>query len=460
MKKNFRSLPSVDKLLKKDAIESLIKAHSRYLVVGIIRDVVQKYREKINSSSSDNPVEEEVLIKEIKERVDDFMSSGIKKVINATGIVIHTNLGRALLCKNAVNAAIEAAENYSNLEFDLNTGERGSRMSHVQDLLCHLTGAEESLVLNNNAGAVFLALNSLACRKEVVISRGELVEIGGSFRLPEIMERSGTLLREIGTTNRTVINDYLSGISENTGLLLKVKKSNFKMTGYTAEVSLKEIVSIGRERNIPVMEDMGSGCFIDLSSYGLKTDTVNSVLKTGVDIVTFSGDKLLGGPQAGIILGKKEIVNIIRKNPLTRILRVDKLTLSALFATLRLYYDKEKAISQIPTIAMLTKPLAEIEKKAGKLYNKLKRTISSGFIIEILDDFSAVGGGALTGEFLPTKIVSICHKRISLRQLFNSLLKSDPPMVSRIKNDKIYLDLRTIKDYELNYIEKILTRLL
>jgi L-seryl-tRNA(Ser) seleniumtransferase len=460
MRKNFKSLPSVDKLLKKEKIKSIIKEYSRHLVIEVIREVIQNYREKIDSSFLDKPIDEKDLVKEIAEKVAIFVSKGIKKVINATGIVIHTNLGRSILCKNAINAMIEVAENYSNLEFDLDKGERGSRLNHVQDLLCSLTGAEASLVLNNNASAVFLALNSLAFKKEIVISRGELIEIGGSFRLPEIMERSGTFLKEIGTTNKTNVADYLNGITENTGLLLKVKASNFKIIGYTAEVSLKEVVEIGREKNIPVMEDMGSGCFIDLSSYGLQTDTVNNILKTGVDIVTFSGDKLLGGPQAGIILGKKELLKIIKANPLTRILRIDKLTLSSLEATLRLYYNKEKAMIKIPTIAMLIKPFSEIEKKAKKLYNNLNKTISSGFKIEVLDDFSAVGGGALPGELLPTKIVAISHKRMSLNKLFKCLLKSDPSVVSRIKNDKIYFDLRTVKDDELDSIEKILIEIL
>jgi L-seryl-tRNA(Ser) seleniumtransferase len=339
--KYLRTLPAVDELLHHPQVQTLLQMHSRTLVVDSIRKVLSEKRSVILRDGEEKAAAAVNLTPEkwssaIEEQVTASLRPSLQPVINATGVVLHTNLGRAPLFEEALRNLMEIAGGYSNLELNLETGERGSRYEHVEELLCRISGAESGLVVNNNAGAVLLALNSLAEGREVIVSRGELVEIGGSFRIPDVMKKSGARLVEVGATNRTHRRDYEQAITENTALLLKVHTSNFRILGFTAEVSRKELAELGRAKGLPVMEDLGSGCFLDLAPYGIEHEpTVQESLQAGVDVVTFSGDKLLGGPQAGMILGKKEFIDLIKKNPLNRALRIDKLTLAGLESTLR-----------------------------------------------------------------------------------------------------------------------------
>jgi len=370
-------------------------------------------------------------------------------VINATGVVLHTNLGRAPLSAEALRNLVEVAGGYSNLEFNLETGERGSRYEHVEDLLCRISGAESALVVNNNAGAVLLALNTLAEGKEVIVSRGQLVEIGGSFRIPDVMRKSGARLVEVGTTNRTHPGDYERAITAETALLLKVHASNFRILGFTAEVSLKDLVALAGARGLPVMEDLGSGCFVDLSAYGIEHEpTVQEAVQAGADVVTFSGDKLLGGPQAGIILGKKKFIDPIKKNPLNRALRIDKLTLAGMEATLKIYLDPSRVIKALPALGMMTWPAEEVKKRAGRFRRKVGRELPAGYQVTLREDSSQVGGGALPLQALPTWVVAIRPLLLSAASLEERLRKSDPPVIARVKEEEVLLDLRTVAGEE------------
>lgn len=386
----------------------------------------------------------------IKEVFKEYEKPSLRKVINATGIVIHTNLGRAPLSKRVIEEIIKVAKYYSNLEFDLKEGKRGSRYIHVEEILKEITEAESALVVNNNAGAVLISLNTLAYRKEVIVSRGELVEIGGSFRIPEVMKWAGCILKEVGTTNKTHLFDYENAITENTALLLKVHKSNFEITGFTKEVSVEELVKLGKKVGLPVMKDLGSGCFIDFSKYGLKKEpTVQEVLKAGVDIVTFSGDKLLGGPQAGIILGKKEFIEKIKKNPLNRALRIDKLTLAGLEATLRLYRDEILAIEHIPILKMILISKEELKKKARYLYRKLKELKLKDFEFKIIETISKTGGGALPTLDLTSYAIAV-NSRFSPQTIQKALRENEPPIITRIEENKLLIDVRCLfeEDYK------------
>jgi L-seryl-tRNA(Ser) seleniumtransferase len=345
---------------------------------------------------------------------------------------------------------MDVARNYSNLEYDLDLGERGSRYTHVEGILCRLSGAESAMVVNNNAGAVLLALNTLAEGKEVIVSRGELVEIGGTFRIPDVMKRSGALLREVGTTNRTYISDYQKAMGPQTALLLKVHTSNFRVMGFTSDTSLQDLVQLGRQHHLPIMNDLGSGCFLDLTQYGLeKEPTVQEAIKTDVDVVTFSGDKLLGGPQAGIILGKKNFLDLIKVNPLTRALRIDKLTLAALESTLFLYLDEERAMEEIPTLRMLKVDLSILKKRGRRLLKKLSETIKKRTKLALKEEVSQVGGGALPLQELPTIVLALKPIDFSVNRLEESLRKVEPPIISRISKDELILDMRTVFDEEI-----------
>ncbi|MBL0717269.1 MAG: L-seryl-tRNA(Sec) selenium transferase, partial [Desulfosarcina sp.] len=363
-RKHLKLLPGVDHILENAKEDSFFNDVPKSVLIKSVRSVIAKLRKAIldnNKKISDSDLTDTSILLDAAKLVQEDMRPNFKRVINATGVVVHTNLGRSLLTTAALENIIEIAGGYSNLEFDLLTGKRGSRYSLVEDILCEISGAESAMVVNNNAGAVFLSLNTLAPQKEVIVSRGELVEIGGSFRIPDVMEKSGAILKEVGTTNRTHLKDYENAISENTGLLLKVHTSNYSVVGFTAAVSLEEMVALGNGRILPVMEDLGSGTFIDFSKYNMiKEPTIQESVASGADIITFSGDKLLGGPQAGIIIGSKIIVDRIKQNPLARAVRIDKLTLAALESTLSLYRQPEKAVKTIPTLRMLTIPLSDI----------------------------------------------------------------------------------------------------
>ena len=353
------------------------------------------------------------------------------------------------------------AGRYSNLEYDIAAGKRGSRHSSVEGLLCEISGAEAALAVNNNAGAVLLCLETFARNKEVIVSRGELVEIGGSFRVPDVMAKSGGILREVGTTNRTHLGDYDNAIGENTALMLKVHRSNYSVIGFTAEVSLRELVELGADRGIPVMEDLGSGTFIDFSKYGLvREPTVQDSVASGTDVVTFSGDKLLGGPQAGIIVGKKSIVERIRQNPLARALRIDKLTLAALETILRLYRDEEKAVRMIPTLRMLTMNIEAIEERSSRLAEELRAVGQSQLDISIIERSSRAGGGALPMMELPSRCLRIRLEGMSANALEKRMRGYQPPIIGRIEDDAFIVDPRTLDEDDLPIIKKAFEKVL
>jgi L-seryl-tRNA(Ser) seleniumtransferase len=447
-------IPKVDEVLDHPGVSEWLKQYPRKVVVEAIRRGLDGLRENLLSSPEPETLDKtffsvERLLPMVNEAIENQTALRLKRVINATGVVIHTNLGRSLLPSCAIAHMDEVSGRFCNLEYDLEEGTRGSRYVHVEEILCTLTGAEAALVVNNNAGAVLLVLNTLAEGKEVIVSRGQLVEIGGAFRVPDVMRRSGARLVEVGTTNRTHPEDYHRAIGEETALLLKVHTSNFKIVGFTAEVTLKDLVDLGRRTGVPVMEDLGSGCFLDLSRFGFKEEPlVQTSIKAGADVVTFSGDKLLGGPQGGIILGKEDIIRRIRANPMNRALRIDKLTLAALESTLRLYLDEERALREIPTLAMLTVSETRLARKARRLAGRIRSEVGDRIEVAVCRDISQVGGGAYPLQELPTRVVSVRAKRVSSNDLEARLRAHRPPVIARIRRDELVLDLRTIQDDE------------
>ncbi|MGZ3513399.1 MAG: L-seryl-tRNA(Sec) selenium transferase [Thermodesulfobacteriota bacterium] len=451
----LRKIPSVDEILSRPEILDLLKIHPRNVVVEAVRKGLGRLREEILhqeelSESGDSLFSFEHLYPLFQKEIQLQIQPRLRRVINATGVVIHTNLGRAPLHASAIQHLIEVSKTYSNLEYDLNRGERGSRYTHVEEILCRLSGAESALVVNNNAGAVLLVLNALAEGKEVIVSRGELVEIGGAFRIPDVMKRSGALLREVGTTNRTHFDDYQKAIGPATALLLKVHTSNFRVMGFVSEVSLEDLVQLGKQHQLPVVDDLGSGCLIDLTRYGLeKEPTVQETIQTGVDVVTFSGDKLLGGPQAGIILGKKRFLDLFKANPLTRALRIDKLTLAALESTLLLYHDEKAAMEEIPTLRMLSLDTGKLKRRGKRLLKRLAAIENKRMAFALKEDTSQVGGGALPLQELPTAVIAIKPRDFSVNSLEENLRKGDPPIISRISREELILDMRTVFDEEI-----------
>jgi L-seryl-tRNA(Ser) seleniumtransferase len=464
-KDRLRSIPSVDKILERADIKELLNQHSRGIVLKGIQSYLQKVREQIVISQKSGPDSEKVKVEitasEVEKEINSFSLTLLEKVINATGVILHTNLGRSILPEEAIMNMQEIAHSYSNLEYNIKEGNRGSRYSHVEELLCEISGGESAFVVNNNAGALLLALNSLSNGKEAIVSRGELIEIGGSFRIPDVMKRSGAVMIEVGTTNKTHLIDYEGAINDRTGILLKVHTSNYHVVGFTSEVDLQSLITLGRERTLPVVNDLGSGCLIDFSPYGLVHEpTVQEVIKTGIDVVTFSGDKLLGGPQAGIIIGKKRMLDKLMKNPLNRALRIDKLTLAALESTLRLYLDNETVIQKVPTLRMLTLPLKKIEGRACKMKDRLDKKLPDHVDIQIVNDTSQVGGGALPSQELPTKVVALRSNRVTVQEVEEKLRKNKPSIITRINNDQIRIDLRTVAEKEEEDIERALTNIL
>jgi L-seryl-tRNA(Ser) seleniumtransferase len=453
----LRKIPKVDELLAAREVKELLAIHPVEVVREGIRNGLERLRQTIQSAAKAEDITNETftlsrLLPLFQEEIAKQVSPHLRRAINATGVVIHTNLGRSPLSERALRAVEEVSKGYSNLEYDLSEGTRGSRYAHVEEILLRLSGAEEGIVVNNNAGAVLLALNTLAAGKEVIVSRGELVEIGGAFRIPDVMARSGATLREVGTTNRTHLRDYEEAINDNTALLLKVHTSNYRVVGFTAEASLEELVRLGMKYNRPVLNDLGSGCLIDLSVYGLeKEPTVQEAMAAGADVVTFSGDKLLGGPQAGIILGKKELIDGIKANPLNRALRIDKLTLAALESTLIAYLSEGGAIQEIPTLRMLTIPLEDLRKRARRLARLLKGE-TNGASIEIIKENSQVGGGSLPLQNLPTWAVTVKPRKARVEALETELRNQDPPIIARITDDRLILDFRTIQADEFRTI--------
>ena len=450
-------LPGVDHILELAGAIAFFDNIPKTVMVNSIRKTLETLRIGILAPERNIRAEslsEERIIEMVAAVAKKTMTLNLTNLVNATGIVVHTNLGRSLLPGQVIENIAAIAGRYSNLEYDLEAGKRGSRYSNIEDILCEISGAQAAMVVNNNAGAVLLCLDTIARGREVIVSRGELVEIGGSFRIPDVMAKSGSVLKEVGTTNRTHKKDYENAVNENTALLLKVHRSNYSVIGFTSEVSLKELVEIGNRHSRPVMEDLGSGTFIDFSKYGLvKEPTVQDSVAAGADVVTFSGDKLLGGPQAGIIVGKKHHLEQIKKNPLARALRIDKLTLAALEATFYLYRDEAKAVRRIPTLRMLTMDINEIEQKALKLKKNLKKLDTSRLRIDLTELFSKAGGGALPLLELPSKCLRIKIEGLSVNTLEKNMRKNSPPIIGRIEDDAFIIDPRTLQDDDLPIIE-------
>ncbi len=455
----LRKLPAISVILEQVRIKDLGSHCPHVLISEAASETVQGIREAILAVEQDgkeaadrNTITNldqitalDTIVDLVVKKVHEKTGPNLRKVINATGIVLHTNLGRAVLAAPAVKAINEVAANYSNLELDLATGERGTRYAHIEELVCRLTGAEAGMVVNNNAAAVLLVLNTLAKDREVIVSRGQLVEIGGSFRIPDVMTQSGAVLVEVGTTNKTHLRDYENAVTENTALLLKVHTSNYRVIGFTAEVSSGELAALGRKQGLAVYEDLGSGVLVDFAEYGISHEpTVRESIKAGIDIVTCSGDKLFGGPQAGIIVGRKYIIDKIKQNPLTRALRVDKFTLAAMEATLRLYFDEEKAVAGIPTLRMIMMQPEEIRSRAENLQKLFRERAGNGVDTEIIAGFSQVGGGALPEENLPTFLVSVRPKSLSVNTLEKRFRELEPPVLARIQKDRLLFDPRTL----------------
>ena len=445
----LRSLPKVDEVLRQPAIAALDLPQS--VITDLVRQHIDGLRRRVLDSDLQTLPSMEDLCAEICTAAKAAAKPSLRPVINATGITLHTNLGRACLSEKAVQDAADAARRYSTLEYDVESGQRGSRYSHVEKLLCKITGAEAAMVVNNNAAAVLLILSALGKGGEVITSRGELVEIGGSFRIPEIMEQCGCSLREVGATNKTHLRDYERAICEDTRALLKVHTSNFRIMGFTESVSLQELVELGKQTGLPVIEDLGSGCFFDLETLGIHDEpTVMNSVKAGVDIISFSGDKLLGGPQAGIILCKEKWMKILKSHPLTRAMRVDKMTLAALEATLDTYLDPQKAQQEIPTIRMLAIDPALLKLRAEALYEKLT---ALGVTCQVIPEQDQVGGGSVPTQLLPTWAVAVDPQNVTVDGLEERLRKqSDIPIIGRIVKDRYLLDTRTLWEEDFDYI--------
>ncbi|MDH7602083.1 MAG: L-seryl-tRNA(Sec) selenium transferase [Armatimonadota bacterium] len=446
----YRKLPSVDELLREDQANNLLSRYPRSAVVDAFREALQRARAAVaNGTSAPN---RSAILKSAEEILARKVKMSLRPAINATGIIIHTGLGRAVLSKPAVEALVSAASNHSLLEMDVETGKRGSRQKHVESLLTELTGAESALVVNNNAGAVMLVVNSLAFEKEVIISRGQLVEIGGSFRMPDIIQRAGARLVEVGTTNRTRISDYEQALTENTGLILRCHPSNYKITGFVEETPIEALVELGHRAGVPVADDLGSGALIDVTKYGLEYEpTVQDSIKAGADIVTFSGDKLLGASQAGIILGRADLVRTCRSNPLARALRIDKLCLAALEATLRVYRFGDPA-SEIPVISAISRPLSNIERQARNLARSINGLHIDGLRASVVRVFSQIGGGSLPGQELESRAVALQSDALNAEDLSERFRGYEPPIFGRIVQDAFVLDMRTVTPQETRQI--------
>ncbi len=463
-KEGLRNLPGVDHVLERVKSDPFFEGVPRSVVTRAIRSCLDRRRQQIIAQKPERIaelVEDPAIVAGVKDLVRQALALNLRTVVNVTGIVIHTNLGRSLLAEAAIEHLGAIGRRYSNLEFDLGAGRRGSRYAIVEDLVCEISGAESAMVVNNNAGAVLLALETLAAGKKVIVSRGELVEIGGSFRIPDVMAKSGGILCEVGTTNRTHLRDYETAIDEQTALLLKVHQSNYSIVGFSSAVPLKDLVALGHRHRIAVMEDLGSGTFIDFSRYGLpKEPTVQDSAAAGADVITFSGDKLLGGPQAGLVIGKKTVVERIRKNPITRALRIDKLTLAALESTLRLYRDEDKAVQAIPTLRMMLQPVASLSDKAARLKTLLEAAPGNRMTIEVLDVVSKPGGGTLPLLELPSKGLGVRIDGLSANAVEKSLRRNSPPIIGRIEDDRYIMDMRTLQDDQLEIVRSAFDTLL
>lgn len=457
----FRMIPSVDQIISMPEIQKLYQSTSHQNIVEYTREMLEEIRSEIihlpEEKVSSFQLSEAKLAQILSEKIENKKKISLHSVINATGVVLHTNLGRALLSQEVKEALWSVASEYSTLEMNVTTGKRGSRYHHVEKLLCRLTGAESAIVVNNNAAAVTLVLSALVKEKEVIVSRGELVEIGGSFRIPEVMEESGAQLVEVGATNKTHLRDYERAIGGNTGALLKVHTSNYRVVGFSESVSTQEIVALAREYHLPALEDVGSGVLIDLSEYQLPSEpTVQSTIEAGMDVVTFSGDKLLGGPQAGIIAGKKRYIDLISKHPLNRAFRIDKLNLVALEATLKIYEEGENLLQRIPTLRMLTEEKEVLRYKANRLKVAIERLVGKNLHLQVEESYSQAGGGALPLGQLPTYVLSLWSDRYSPNQLEKKLRQYKRPIFTRINKERIFLDPRTLLEKDIEDVAQAL----
>lgn len=447
----LRLLPKIDEVLMDERISALMERIPRETVVDAVRDSVETIRADILAGKITEPSEMKLdtIIDRINHTANKMDIKSLRPVINATGVVLHTNLGRANLSDKAVEQVVSAARSYSTLEYDPEKGTRGSRHIHVENIIKKITGAEAAMAVNNNAAATMLVMAAVGRGREMIVSRGELVEIGGSFRIPDIMKESGSVLVEVGTTNKTRISDYESHINENTAALLKVHTSNYRVIGFTEDVSVRELRELGDKYGLPVIYDMGSGLMTDLSEWGIHEPVVRDGLKDGADLILFSGDKLLGGPQAGIIAGKKELIDKIKSHPLARVVRVDKMTIAALEATLSEYGDRDRALSEIPVLRMLTKSRDELQAECLLLKGMLDEIGdpedgNPAYTIRIMDDDGVVGGGSAPDSRLQNVVLAIDHRTLSPDSIEEALRKGEPPVIARIKNDSVIIDVRTV----------------
>jgi L-seryl-tRNA(Ser) seleniumtransferase len=458
---DFRSLPSVESLLQLPVLAALAQTAPRGVLLGAVRETLAARRASLKAGRRPAAAGPDALAAEARRRVEERLRPSLKPVINATGVVIHTNLGRSPLALEAVRAVTEAARSYSNLEVNLATGERGSRMAHLEPLLREVLGAPAALVVNNNAAAMLLALNTLAAGREAVVSRGQLVEIGGSFRIPEILERAGATLREVGTTNKTRLRDYERAIGPKTGTILRVHPSNFAIVGFTEEVSRRDLVVLARRRRVPLLEDVGSGALVDPARFGLSGEPLLArALAEGVPLACASGDKLLGGPQAGILAGTKRMIDSLRANPMARALRVDKLTLAALEATLRIYRDPDAASRAIPVLRMLGEPAAAVRARARRVIRGLGSDRAVIARAEVVASTAEVGGGALPLARVPSFAVALRPSRGKVDDLARALRLGADPVLGRIEADRLLLDMRTVDPGEISRMIASLVRAL
>jgi L-seryl-tRNA(Ser) seleniumtransferase len=448
----LRKLPSVDTLKKTGAAKDLLEKYGADQFVLGAREVLAAVREGIRTGDISDL--EELYAGHILSRVENYLgakyTSSLKKAVNATGVILHTGLGRAVLPSSAQKAIADVAEGYSTLATDVVTGKRSHRDVHLDDLLKELTGAEAATVVNNNAAATMLVLNTLANGKEVIVSRGQLVEIGGSFRMPDVMATSGALLKEVGTTNKTHLRDYLAAVGENSGAIMRVHHSNYRIVGFASEPSIEELVGLAKKLNLYVFDDLGSGALVDLKAYGIEHEPlVQDSISAGADVACFSSDKLIGGPQAGIIVGKASIIEKIRKNPLTRAFRIGKLTIAGMEATLRLFLRPETLTEEHPIYGMMALEVKEIEKRAMAMIKELGTRIKKGCDISVIEGGSQVGSGAVPVETIPTKLLQIVPKDISADDLGLELRRNCPPIFTRVQKGAVWIDLRTVmKDEE------------
>ena len=447
-------IPAINKILLLDEIKELINTYTEVAVKSAIKQYIEEVKQAILNEELTEVPSLSKIIGEVEKIVEKEDKNSLRRVINATGTILHTNLGRSLLSEKIKENIESVAFNYSNLEFDIDNKKRGSRYVHLIDIIKKLTGAEDVLVVNNNAAAVLLTLNTLVKDQEIIVSRGELVEIGGAFRIPEIIKLSGGVPVEVGTTNKTHLKDYENAITEETGALLKVHTSNYKILGFTESVSNEEISYLARENELVSINDLGSGQFVDFSKFGLPYEpTVKEILDSGIDIVTFSGDKLLGGPQAGIIVGKKKYIEKMKKNQLTRALRVDKMTLASLEATLKLYLDEKDALEHIPTLHMISLSKERLFGKADVLKTKLSNL---DFDIRIEEDKAEVGGGSYPASYLESVAVKLTHRKLHATEIERKLLEVEIPIITRIKDNSIILDMRTLRTREFDIVKAAL----